>query len=86
MTASTLQTFFACRRAVDGPRSGGAVERAVAPLREWRGRSSDRAKLAIRDDRMLREIAITRAEAESLSREPRRICSANDSPSGGAIQ
>jgi uncharacterized protein YjiS (DUF1127 family) len=39
-------------------------------LREWRGGSSDRAKLAILDDRMLQDIGITRAEAQSLSREP----------------
>jgi uncharacterized protein YjiS (DUF1127 family) len=39
-------------------------------LREWRRRSSDRAKLAMFDDRMLEDIGITRAEAESLSRKP----------------
>jgi uncharacterized protein YjiS (DUF1127 family) len=39
-------------------------------LREWRRRSSGRAKLAMLDDRMLEDIGITRAEAESLSRKP----------------
>jgi uncharacterized protein YjiS (DUF1127 family) len=39
-------------------------------LREWRGRSSDRAKLAMLDDRMLEDIGITRAEGESLRRKP----------------
>jgi uncharacterized protein YjiS (DUF1127 family) len=39
-------------------------------LREWRGHSSDRAKLAMLDDRMLEDIGITRAEVGSLSREP----------------
>jgi uncharacterized protein YjiS (DUF1127 family) len=39
-------------------------------LREWRRPSSDRAKLSMLDDRMLEDIGITRAEAESLSRKP----------------
>ena len=60
MTASSLQAFYTCRRAAAGRRSGRAVERAVALLREWR-------RL---DDRMLEDIGITRAEAESLSRKP----------------
>jgi uncharacterized protein YjiS (DUF1127 family) len=36
--------------------------RAVAVLREWRRRSRDRSALAAFDDRMLRDIGITRGE------------------------
>jgi uncharacterized protein YjiS (DUF1127 family) len=46
------------------------VERAVALSREWRRRSSNRARLAMFDDRMLEDIGITRADAESLSPKP----------------
>jgi uncharacterized protein YjiS (DUF1127 family) len=60
MTASSLQTFYTSRRAAAGRKSGRAVERAVALLREWR-------RL---DDRMLEDIGIIRAEAKSLSRKP----------------
>ena len=38
MTASSLQTYSSCRRAAAERRSGGAVERAIALLREWRRR------------------------------------------------
>jgi uncharacterized protein YjiS (DUF1127 family) len=70
MTANRSQNLFHLSRSGCRVQSGGAVERAVALLREWRRRSSDRAKLAMLDDRMLEDIGITRAEAESLSREP----------------
>ena len=70
MTLSSLQAFYTRRRAAAGRRSGRAVERAVALLRQWRRRSSDRAKLAMFDDRMLDDIGITRAEAEFLSCKP----------------
>ena len=36
-------------------------------LREWRRRARDRSHLAQLDDRMLRDIGLTRADAESLS-------------------
>jgi uncharacterized protein YjiS (DUF1127 family) len=39
-------------------------------LREWRGRARDRAQLASLDDRMLRDIGLTRADAEFLSSKP----------------
>lgn len=55
MTASSLQAFYTRRRAAAGRRSGRAVERAVALLREWRQRSSDRAKLPMFDDGMLED-------------------------------
>jgi uncharacterized protein YjiS (DUF1127 family) len=70
MTASSLQAFHTCRRTTARRTTGRAVERALAVLREWRRRSRDRAKVAVFDDRMLDDIGITRAEAESLSRKP----------------
>jgi uncharacterized protein YjiS (DUF1127 family) len=70
ITASSLQAFHTSRRAAAGRRSGRVIEQAVGLLREWRRRSSGRAKLAMLDDRMLEDIGITRAEAESLSRKP----------------
>ena len=39
-----------------------ALERIFAMLREWRRRSRDRAELARFDDRMLRDIGVTRTE------------------------
>jgi len=44
--------------------------RVLATLREWRRRAHDRAGLAKLDDRMLRDIGITRADAEFLSNKP----------------
>jgi uncharacterized protein YjiS (DUF1127 family) len=69
MTASSLQTFSS-RSAAAGRGSGRVIEQAVELLREWRRRSRDRAKLSMLDDRMLEDIGIIRAEAESLSRKP----------------
>ena len=42
----------------------------VASLREWRRRSRERAELAALDDRMLKDIGLTRADAEFLSNKP----------------
>lgn len=42
----------------------------LAKLREWRGRAHDRAQLARLDDRMLRDIGLTRGDAEFLSSKP----------------
>jgi uncharacterized protein YjiS (DUF1127 family) len=39
-----------------------ALQHVVAVLREWRRRSRDRAALAGFDDRMLRDIGVTRAD------------------------
>ncbi|HEY1259322.1 MAG TPA: DUF1127 domain-containing protein [Stellaceae bacterium] len=39
-------------------------------MRAWRQRSRARAELAGLDDRMLRDIGVTRAEAEYLSSKP----------------
>jgi uncharacterized protein YjiS (DUF1127 family) len=48
----------------------GIVGRVLATLREWRRRSHDRAELAKLDDRMLRDIGLTEADAEYLSSKP----------------
>ena len=44
-------------------RSRDALQYTVALLREWRRRSRDRAALAAFDDRMLRDIGVTRVDA-----------------------
>lgn len=44
--------------------------RALATLRAWRRRSRERAELAALDERMLRDIGITRADAQYLSSKP----------------
>jgi uncharacterized protein YjiS (DUF1127 family) len=44
--------------------------RLFATFREWRQRVNGRAELARLDDRMLRDIGITRADAEFLSNKP----------------
>ena len=42
----------------------------LTTFREWRRRAHGRAELARLDDRMLRDIGITRADAEFLSNKP----------------
>jgi uncharacterized protein YjiS (DUF1127 family) len=49
---------------------GDAWEHGVASLREWRRRSRERAELAALDDRTLKDIGLTRADAEFLSNKP----------------
>jgi uncharacterized protein YjiS (DUF1127 family) len=44
--------------------------RIVMRLREWRRRARDRGQLARLDDRMLRDIGLTRADAEFFSNKP----------------
>ena len=44
--------------------------RVLATFREWRRRAHGRAELARFDDRMLRDIGITRADAEFLINKP----------------
>jgi uncharacterized protein YjiS (DUF1127 family) len=56
------------RRVRHGPLAAAA--RVLATLREWRRRARDRAELAGLDDRMLRDIGLTRADAEFLSNKP----------------
>jgi uncharacterized protein YjiS (DUF1127 family) len=42
----------------------------VMTLREWRRRSRERAELAGLDERTLKDIGLTRADAEFLSNKP----------------
>jgi uncharacterized protein YjiS (DUF1127 family) len=49
------------RRAVRRPLRR-ALDRSVATLRAWRQRSRERAELARLDDRMLRDIGVTRCD------------------------
>ena len=42
----------------------------VATLREWRRRNRERAELAALDERTLKDIGLTRADAEFLSNKP----------------
>ena len=44
--------------------------RILAQLREWRRRVRDRAELTKLDERMLRDIGLTAADAEFLSSKP----------------
>jgi uncharacterized protein YjiS (DUF1127 family) len=54
------------RRRVVSELAGGAL----AIWREWRRRARDRAELANLDDRMLKDIGLTRGDAEFLSDKP----------------
>ena len=47
-----------------------AANHFVATLREWRRRSRERAQLAELDDRMLKDIGLTRSDAEFLINKP----------------
>jgi uncharacterized protein YjiS (DUF1127 family) len=42
----------------------------LATLGEWRRRNREREELAALDDRMLKDIGLTRADAEFLSNKP----------------
>ena len=50
------------------PKAAGSL--VVQVLREWRRRSRDRAQLALLDDRMLRDIGITRADVVTEINKP----------------
>jgi uncharacterized protein YjiS (DUF1127 family) len=69
---ATIQ-FEAARRRFGPvpPRTRGAVGRTVGrvvgTLREWRRRAHDRSELAKLDQRMLRDIGLTEADAEYLA-------------------
>jgi len=52
----------------DGLREAG--RRLRARLREWRRRARERADLASLDDRSLRDIGLTRADAQFLANKP----------------
>jgi uncharacterized protein YjiS (DUF1127 family) len=47
-----------------------AWDHAVATFHGWRRRTRERAELAALDDRMLKDIGLTRADAEFLSDKP----------------
>ena len=47
-----------------------AANHVVATLREWCRRSRERAQLAELDDRMLKDIGLTRTDAEFLINKP----------------
>ena len=47
-----------------------AAHRIPAAIREWRRRMRDRARLAELDERMLRDIGLTRADTEFLINKP----------------
>ena len=47
-----------------------AGRHVVATLREWRRRSRERAELAALDDRTLKDIGLTRPDAEFLANKP----------------
>jgi uncharacterized protein YjiS (DUF1127 family) len=47
--------------------AGAVAGQFFTTLRQWRRRAHDRAELARLDDRMLRDIGITRTDAELLS-------------------
>lgn len=49
---------------------GDAWDHAVASVRGWRRRTRERGELAALDDRMLKDIGLTRADAEFLSNKP----------------
>ena len=47
-----------------------AGRHVVATLREWRKRARERAQLTALDDRSLKDIGLTRADAEFLVNKP----------------
>jgi len=49
---------------------GDAWDHTVATLREWRRRIREREELAQLDERMLKDIGLTRADARFLSNKP----------------
>ena len=50
--------------------TGNVAGRLLATWREWRRRVDSRAELAGLDDRMLKDIGLTRGDAEFLSNKP----------------
>jgi uncharacterized protein YjiS (DUF1127 family) len=47
-----------------------AADWVLAMVHEWRRRSRERAQLTMLDDRMLRDIGLTRSDAEFLANKP----------------
>jgi uncharacterized protein YjiS (DUF1127 family) len=56
-------------RGAEGPLAR-AAGRIATTVREWRQRIRDRARLAELDERMLKDIGLTRADAEFLINKP----------------
>ncbi len=71
MTAIHLQPCRDCpgelRRHAALDALSDATDWVLATMREWRRRSRDRAQLAALDERMLRDIGLTRGHAEFLA-------------------
>ena len=74
MTAVYFEAARVCPSQVRQSAARGALKNAVGfafeTLREWRRRARDRAQLARLDDRMLRDIGLTPADAEFLANKP----------------
>lgn len=65
MTATVFAFSYGAPRA-----AASRMAHAVATLRRWRRRAKERSELARLDDRMLRDIGLSRAEADHLSHIP----------------
>ena len=75
MTAIHLQPYRGTPRTLGGRHHrldalSDAAGRIVATLSKWRRRSHERAELAALDDRMLRDIGLSKGEAEFLANKP----------------
>lgn len=70
MSATLLWRVGAVPRRRYRPARRRARRGLFATLRTWRRRSRERSELASLDERMLRDIGITRADAEFLSSKP----------------
>jgi uncharacterized protein YjiS (DUF1127 family) len=70
----TVIPFYEPRRHIGRDRHRLALralaDRVLATLRQWRRRAHDRTELARLDDRMLKDIGLSRGDAEFLSEKP----------------
>lgn len=69
----TAMSLLHARRPAGGVRRRGRghpLAHALAILREWHRRSRDRDHIAHFDERMLRDIGLTRADADRLANKP----------------
>ena len=57
------------RRVSNRPRRGSLLQRALAAVRDWRGRLQDRNRSSALDERILRDSGICRSEEPYLDRE-----------------
>ena len=64
------QAQYSVRRRNGAHALSDAGNHVVATLREWRRRNRERAELAALEDKMLKDIGLTRADAEFLSNKP----------------